>query len=382
MRSADAWRVSPQRVDPMSWFTRPLVPLGFGAMVLVFGFGVLSATWRLSAEPWLDIVAVLLMASACVLVQLSVRPLHPAFGVRQAIAPLVLTLTGLVLATVSGAESTVLAQHWWAPIGVSFVVATLGPYSSVRETVAYGSGLSAVTAVCGAIAFVTPAVVWPPLSVAVITGGAVVVATVATSIFSWVFVSSTRSLLDDADPQTQRQSAEAAEAARRVERRTLARLGTRVAPFLASVADAGEVTAADRALAGQLARRLRSDLVSEVNRSWLDRVAMFGRISVVDPDRRADRMNPAQRTALRALLMAVVEHPAATVGSLFIELRPEADGSTAVALSLDFALPEGRRAMMLAPYYLTLQTAVDDLSWDPARDLLQFQLPAPRPPSP
>jgi len=193
-----------------------------------------------------------------------------------------------------------------------------------------------------------------------------------------VFVSSTRSLLDGADPQSQRQSAEAAEAARRVERRTLARLGTRVAPFLAAVADAGEVTAADRALAGQLARRLRSDLVSEVNRSWLDRVALFGRISVVDPDRRADRMNPAQRTALRALLMAVVEHPAATVGTLFIELRPEPDGATAVALSLDFALPEGRRAMMLAPYYLTLQTAVEDLSWDPARDLLRFQVPAPR----
>jgi hypothetical protein len=375
MRSAGVWRLAPQRVDPMSWFTRPLVPLGFGAMVLFFGFAVLSATWRLTTEPWLDIVAVLLMASACALVQLGVRPLRPAFGVRQAVAPLGLTVTALVLSTASGLESTVLAQHWWAPIGVSFVVATLGPYSSVRATLAYGSGLTAVTAVCGAIAFVTPAVVWPPLSVAVITGGAVAVATVATCVFSWVFVSSARSLPDGDD--SEEPSLQAAEAARRVERRTLARLGTRVAPFLASIADAGEVTAADRALAGQLARRLRSDLVSQANRTWLDRVAMFGRIYVVDPGRRADRMNPAQRTALRALLMAVIEHPAATVGTLFIELRPEDDESTAVALSLDFALPEGRRAMMLAPYYLTLQATVDDLSWDPARDLLQFQLPAP-----
>ena len=377
MRSDSAWRLSPQRVDPMCWFTRPLVPLGLGAMVLFFGFAVLSATWRLSAEPWLDIVAVLLMAGACVLVQLSVRPLRPAFGVRQAIAPLALTLTALALSTASGVESTVLAQHWWAPIGVSFVVATLGPYSSVRATLVYGGALSVVTAACGAIAFVTPAVVWPPLSVAVITGGSVVVATVATATFSWVFVSSARVRLDGPDPGLPQNSAQAREAAHRVERRTLARLGTRVAPFLDAIADAGEVTAADRALAGQLARRLRSDLVSQVDRSWLDRVAMFGRISVVDPGRRADRMNPAQRTALRALLMAVIEHPAATVGTLFIELRPEVNGSTAVALSLDFALPEGRRALMLAPYYLTLQTTVDDLSWDPARDLLQFQLAAP-----
>jgi hypothetical protein len=136
------------------------------------------------------------------------------------------------------------------------------------------------------------------------------------------------------------------------------------------------VTAADRALAGQLARQLRSDLVSQVNRTWLDSVALFGRIYVVDPDKLADRMNSAQRTALRALLLSVTTNPAAAAGSLFIELRGEADGSTAVALSLDFSLPEGRRTMLLAPYYLTLQTTVDSLTWDPSRDLLRFQLPA------
>ena len=47
-----------------------------------------------------------------------------------------------------------------------------------------------------------------------------------------------------------------------------------------------------------------------------------------------------------------------------------------MALSLDLDLPEGRRTMMLAPYYLTLQTAVKDLSWDPSRELIKFQFPA------
>jgi len=32
--------------------------------------------------------------------------------------------------------------------------------------------------------------------------------------------------------------------------------------------------------------------------------------------------------------------------------------------------------MMLAPYYLTPQTAVQDLTWDPSRELLKFQFPA------
>ena len=48
---------------------------------------------------------------------------------------------------------------------------------------------------------------------------------------------------------------------------------------------------------------------------------------------------------------------------------------TAVALSIDIDLPEGRRVMMLAPYYVALKTTVNDISWDPNHDALQFRLP-------
>jgi hypothetical protein len=75
-------------------------------------------------------------------------------------------------------------------------------------------------------------------------------------------------------------------------------------------------------------------------------------------------MNPSQRTALRSLLRAVLDTPGADSSSLLIELRGRADGATAVGVSMDVDLPEGRRIMHLAPYYLTLRTAVDDLSWD------------------
>jgi len=372
----DAWRVTPQQIDPLSWFTRPLVPVSFAVLALVVGAGTIAFTWHLGPFVWLDVAAVAFIVAACLVVQFATRPLRPAFGPRDAIVPLAFALVGLVLSTVGTMDSDVLVQHWWAPIGVGLVVATLGPFSTVRQIVAYGSLLSVAAAVCGCIAFVEPDHVWPAVSVAFIAVCSVVIGTVATATFCYVVVSSTQALLAGAGTIPPASRAASDEAARRVERRTLARLGNRVAPFLEGIADAGEVTAADRALAGQLARQLRSDLVSQANRTWLDSIALFGRIYVVDPDARADRMNAAQRTALRALLLAVMNNPAATVGTLFIELRGEDDGSTAVALSLDFSLPEGRRAMMLAPYYLTLQTTVQSLSWDPSRDLLRFQLPA------
>ena len=373
----DAWNVTPQQIDPLSWFTRPLVPVAFAILAALIGTATIVIQWSLSRNPWLDVAAIVLVASACVLIQMRTRPLRPMFGPRQALVPLALTVAGLALSTVSAINSDALVQYWWASIGVGCVVAALGPFSTVRQVLAYGTALTALTAACGYIAFAPRSEVWPALSVTLIAGCAGVVATVATATFGYEVVSRTQTLLRSPGAE-QPVSAEVAsdEAARRVERRTLARLGKRVAPFLESVAQAGEVTAADRALAGQLARRLRSDLVSQVNRTWLDSVALFGRIYVVDPDKLADRMNAAQRTALRGLLQSVTNNPGTAEGSLFIELRGQPDGSTAVALSLDFSLPEGTRAMLIAPYYLTLQTTVDSLTWDPSRDLLRFQLPA------
>ena len=138
----------------------------------------------------------------------------------------------------------------------------------------------------------------------------------------------------------------------------------------------GVITPEDRALAGQLARRLRDDLVTQSNVSWLDSVASGSRLVVIDPEHRAQRMRSTQRTALRALLQAILDTPGTDAGSLLVELRGRADGATAVGVSLEMELPEGRRILHLAPYYLTLRTTVDDLSWSEDRFLrVTFNLP-------
>jgi hypothetical protein len=64
------------------------------------------------------------------------------------------------------------------------------------------------------------------------------------------------------------------------------------------------------------------------------------------------------------MLRAVINTPGIDSGSLMVELREGPDGTTAVAASLDVALPEGRRILHLAPYYLTLRMAVKDLKID------------------
>ena len=371
----DALRVSPQQIDPLSWITRPWVSLSFALVELVYGLVAVAFTWPQLQRPWIDLVAVALMFGACMYVWGATRPLRPTFGPRVAVFALLLAIAAIIVSTYANMASAVGIQNWWAPVGLGLVIATCAPYSTVAQLLGYGTVLTTVTGLGAWAAFVGRDDPWSGLATIIIACSSVIVGATATSVFSFSVVRRTQSLLAGAGTPIAPDDEAREQAARNAEISTLARLGSRVAPFLEKVADAGEVRAEDRALAGQLARRLRSDLVSQANRSWLDSLALNGRIYVVDPDHRADSMNAAQRSALRGLLNAVLRDPTTDSGSLFIELRGQEDGSTAVALSLDLDLPEGRRVMMFAPYYVALKTTVNDISWDASRELLRFHVP-------
>jgi hypothetical protein len=371
----DALHASPQQIDPLSWLTRPWVGFSFALVVLGYGGFTTIATWARSDYPWIDLVATLFMLAACVYVQFATRPMRGRFTLGQAGIPLLLGLCGLGLSAWAAMDSEVAVHNWWAPVGLGILVATCGPYLTAPGILGLGTVLSVFTGLATWPAFVGRDDPWTGFSSIIIACSSVIVSTVATAVFSFSVVLSTQRVLGRVGIELAEEDAVRAEAARRAEITTLARLGSRVAPFLHSIADSGVVTAENRALAGQLARRLRSDLVTQANRSWLDTLALRGRIYVVDPDNRADSMNTAQRAAVRGLLGAVMDDPATDSGSLFIELRGRADGSTAVAMSIDIDLPEGRRMMMLAPYYVALQATTNEISWDPVHDVLRFRVP-------
>jgi len=370
----DAMRASPQQIDPLSWITRPWVSLSFAFLSLIYGMTATVLIWPVSDRPWLDVCGVLFVFAACMWVQIATRPLRPQFSPARAIGPLVLALIGLAFSTAASMASEVPVHNWWAPVGMGLVIATFAPYATLPQVFIYGGVLTVCTGFAAWPAFIGRDDPWTGLSTVVIACSSVIVGTVATGFFSFKVVHATQRLLSRAGLPIAEDDTLREAAAQRAEITTIARLGSRVAPFLERVADAGEVTEADRALAGQLARRLRSDLVTQANRSWLDSLALGGRIYVVDPDNRADSMNAAQRAALRGLLIAVMDDPATDNGSMFIELRGQEDGSTAVAMSIDINLPEGRRVMMIAPYYVALKATVNEISWDPVHDLLRFRV--------
>lgn len=370
------WRLSPQEADPLSWFTGPLVPLVFGALALLYGTTFVLVTWESTRQPVLQLAGVLLCTAACGIVHVLTRPLRRRIGWGGAAVALAVAVAGVALSAVGYAGTELAVEVWWAPFGLALAIGSLGPYLPARAVVILGTASAAVAVAVAWVAVHRDVPQWGPVSTALIIASPILSGIVALAAFSVAVVSRTLPLIEMRTQSLLPRQAPRDARSQAAERERLARLTSRAAPFIEGIARSGVVTPADRTLAGQLARRLRDDLVTQSSVSWLHGVATE-RLVVVDPDHRAGRMRASQRTALRALLRAILELPGTDAGSLLVELRAVPDGSTAVGVSLDAELPEGRRIMHLAPYYLALRGSVDDLRWDDDRFLrVTFNLPA------
>jgi hypothetical protein len=368
--------LSAYEVDPLSWFTGPLVPIVFAALNLVYGGTLALVTWVQVGNPRLQFAGVILCTLACLLVHVMTRPLRPRIGWGVGAIAVGMGCLGFIVSAIGYTNITFSIELWWAPFGVALVLASLAPYLPARVLVTLGLGAIAVTAPIAYLIVHDDVPNWGPVSTVLIIISPIASGIAATAAFSYVVVSRMQPLIEKRSEVLVSPEAARDDAAETAERVRLAQFTARAVPFLEAVAQQGKVTPADRALAGQLARRLRDDLVTQSNVSWLDSVASGSRLVVIDPEHRAGKMRGPQRTALRALLQAILDTPGTDAGSLLVELRSVPDGSTAVGVSLDMELPEGRRIMHLAPYYLTLGTAVKDLQWSRDKFLqLSFNLP-------
>lgn len=369
------WRLSPQEVDPLSWFTGPYVPLVFAVLNLVYGSVSAAADALAGTSPVLQGVGVGLSTLACLLVQFLTRPMRGPLGWGAGVAVVAISIVGFAVAAIGYTGAALPLELWWGPFGVALTVGALGPYLPARALAVLGLAATLVAVPLASLAIQFDDHPWGPVGRAFILAAPIVSSTVAFTVFSVAVVGRMVPLIE-----RRSQTIVAVPPARGVryeeaERARLARLTERAAPFIEHLARSGEVLPTDRTLAGQLARQLRDDLVRQSEASWLDALATE-RLVVVDPDRAAARMRSSQRTALRALIRALLDLPGADAGSVLVELRRQDGGSVAVGVSLDVDLPEGRRIMHLAPAYLALRGSVADLRVSAERELrLTFELP-------
>lgn len=372
---------SPREVDPLSWFTGPLVPMVFGGLATVYGFGITILARGRGIDLPLEFASVGAVALGFVAIGMLTGSRRPGGTLALSTIPLGFGWLGLALSALGHLRSTEQVELWWAPVGLAFLVAALAPYLSAVRLILVGglSTVAAMVATAGTFALGIGPDHWPPVTRMLLGAGSVAVATAAASTFSYQVVQRTLHWASSTPGPVLSSGVLGEEAKRRILRQELASVGERAVPLLERVATTGVVTAADRDQARTLSEDLRAELVERSNRSWLDSLTRRMNLTVIDQDHRADRMAPAQRSALLGLLRAATDGALPSSAPLLIELRGERDGSTAVALSTDVTFPEGRRLTLLAPHYVTLQAAVDELEWEAGAKLrLRFRLPPER----
>ncbi len=352
---------SAQRVDPLTWLSAPYLPLALAVLSFVCGGALSIASWSWPMLP-VQLGLVGLSSAGCALVYLASRPLRRPIGWALGSLALGMSVAAQLLSALTAAGSAFAIEHWWAPISLALTILCLGPYLAPRWLAILGV-LATVVASTGSLASLLSAVPdRPSLGLALAVSLAPTIATVASVVFSAAVVRASLAILESRARTTPAGDSAHAAARGDVERVTVTRLTSGAASFLESIASAGRITPADRAVAERLARKLRDELVAQSNLTWLDSMGSEPGLAITDPDGRASRMNGAQRSALRGLLRALRDAEHGGAASLAIELRAAQDGATMVAINLDST--SRQRMPQLAAHYLTLGTAVDDLTFD------------------
>jgi hypothetical protein len=138
-------------------------------------------------------------------------------------------------------------------------------------------------------------------------------------------------------------------------------LGRDVLPFFSSVLERDTITPVDRATAREIADSIRSLMVAEADRTWLEVVAgddgvALDRVghAVVDLDGRASWMVTDQRTALRALIVALLDEPTHMTKSLRIELSGTPSVTNGV-LTARFDASDYLVRAAFAPYFAVMR---------------------------
>lgn len=356
-------RHSPWSADPVSWFTTSSLPLTALVLTLTYAALMLSLTTINDPLWWVQLIALLLCVSALGLLYLATRPPRRSLPALAVVGIGALSLGSVAVSALGYAGSGGVAlELWWAPLGASLTLIATSPYLRPVSILLVGLVHIGVTTAIATTVILPDDSTWPPLTLVIITVTPVVIGTVAGVAFSqqvtlrlqrW----SERPLrvgtvtpLDDS------------ELAAAVDQDVSQQLASAVA-FLRGVARRGSVDAVDAERSRELAEELRAHLLAEANDTWLQRVVRGHTVTVADPARLADRLSLPQRTALRAMLDALLAHPDSGFVSANITLREAEGGAVGVALRIHTTLAEGRRVTYLAPYYVSLQSTVSDIRW-------------------
>jgi len=353
-------------------------PISYFAAFGLPGYAVVS-TWlnrESIVHPWLAAVAVLIVVLAGVLLVWLSSPLRAPFTARSLVYLVVLALLAFGVSAASMGENDAALRDDWGGPAVGLLILALAPYRPAKELAVAGA-LSAI--LVGVVALVQAenfVAAYPPITFVVIATTPIVALSFAAASFSHVLVRG----LDRWNARARLAVTQLADErgrfiARSVQQDNVTVLNQQVVPFLIELRDRNEVTEESRRRARAIANVVRSSMVADVDRSWLDDVLLDAvgapgatasgstapPVSLTDPEGLAQKMTTDERTALRALVVAAHGHPSFDPSLSTIDIA-QRDGRCEVVMCASLRESDhAERSRLLAPFIAVARVIFADL---------------------
>lgn len=368
-----------QQLDPPG--TTAIHPITVALCVGAFLYAVMMTVVGHSeiSTPLVSVLGLTLLAAACFVVIVSSRSGHaPLTGRAHGIAH-ILALGAIVAEVTSQWGSNDYVRDDWGPIALGVILVALAPYRPAAEIASSGT-LSAVFIGVLTLAqirgFVTHA---PPIAFVVVAVTPMLAFCYSASMFSNGLVESIERWRKRAAEASTSLVMEFRESiARSIQQDRLTILDGDVLPFFSEVLASERITDADRARAGRIADSIRRVMVEEVDRSWLETVVEHADDGasqhqiVFDPGLLAACMVTDQRTALRALLVALREADGFDESRLRITLF-QRGGRCHVRLDAHLEVSDYGMRSVFAPFFAVVRAVFTEVEVDFLRSELTLR---------
>jgi hypothetical protein len=353
-----------QRWDPVSGLRARSVAYVLAPVAFLLAL-TLTFTRPGPTSLWPSVAALLVLGAACVVAMVAADPLRAPYTRAAHLGVISLGLVALLLdAAAMWGEGSHHPREHWGPIAFGVLVAAHAPFRPAREIALLG-GLGAAGA--GWVLSLDPQLHTVPAGPSIVIGmGPVLGLTVFSAVLAGSMIRALRRWHEVVTPAAQALVDTRREGiSRTVRQEQVTALNQDVVPFLFRLLDARQITDSDRDQARRIADGVRAALVAASDRSWLDELVehAFGLGPISDPERLAEAMDPDQRTALRALLVAAARHPGFHAPAFELHLSSEG-GRAVVRIVAMVRGPEHAVHSEFAPYFAVMRVVFTDLQTD------------------
>ncbi len=350
-----------QQLDPLgALIGRPMTYLAAAGIPIY----ATTMTWfnRFDIDyPIIAVVALAVVAVTSAALVYGSSPLRAPFSLRMHVIVTGAASLAYVLSAISMWDSNAYVRDDWGPVVVGLALLSLSQYRPPKEIASTGLVLALFVGLFTLLQAHSLVTVTPDIVFALVAMLPILAMSLASATFGEFLIEGlVRWRRRAQEAVSTYATANTGWIARSVQQDRVTILNQEVVPFFADVLHRGTISDDDRERARRISDAIRVIMVAEVDRTWLDAIVeqVAGHPSD-DPERLAVSMTMDQRTATRAAILAVAQHPAFSARAFALSIRA-VDAVCTVTLQATLETADNVLRGQIASYLAVIRIVFSD----------------------